>query len=116
MKISRIEGVDGLILSIDIDGKEANLHFTVEMLRDLIRATYGAFGKDTPNLSIGHPPKLELVHSGIAQAVGTVDSQLILSTVEVESLVLSADEIGLKHLREQIDRVLALRGGSTTVQ
>lgn len=116
MKISRVEGADGLILTVNVDGKELNLQFTVEMLRDLIRTTYGAFGKGFPNKSIGRPPTLELVHSGVAQAVGTVDSQLILSTVEVESIVLSADEIGLKHLREQIDLVLALRGGSTTVQ
>jgi hypothetical protein len=116
LDIKRIEGVDGLVLTVEMDGKPTQILFSVDMLRDLIRATYRAFGKDTPNNTIGHPPKLELVHSGIAQEVGTVDSQLILSTVEIETLVLSADETGLMHLREQIDRVLALRGGSKTVQ
>ena len=116
-KVKLLEGFDGLVVTLSMsDGTELDHLCSVEFLRDLIRATYGTFGKELPNNSIGHPPKLELVHSGVAQEVGTVDSQLILSTVEVETIVLSADEIGLTNLREQIDRVLALRGGSKTVQ
>ena len=111
----KIDGEEGLVLTVGIDGEEKDLLFSVQMLRDIIRATYQAYGDGSPN-NLGYPPTLELVHSGVAQAVGTIDSQLILNTVQMATIVVSSDEIGLQNLRDQIDKVLALRGGSKAVQ
>lgn len=114
MKLSRVKGVEGLIGTFVLDGKELSILFTPEMLRDLIRQTYREFGDDQPAKS--DRPTLELVHSGIAQPEGTVDSQLVLDTVQAGRIVLSADDQGLRFLREAVDAILNLRGGHGTVQ
>jgi hypothetical protein len=119
-RLRPLPGFDGLLLTFNFEGKEVGIPCTVEMLRDIIRQTYAAFGATLPNTQEAHPTlelsSLEVVHAGQSQLSGSLKSQLLLCTVQIAALTLEADESALKSMRDQIDKVLALRGGHETVQ
>lgn len=115
MKIAGAPDGDGLVLTFELDGKRISAQFTVPQLRDIIRQTYARWDRAIPSDDLGHAT-LELVHAGQSQESRTVTSQLLLYTVQIEAMTLSSDEIGLRNLRDQIDQILALRGGHQTKQ
>lgn len=109
------EGLDGLVVVITLDGKRVPILYPREIIRDIIRAfgqKYTEQGQPAPTHGLG---RLLLAAPGISQDAGTTNTQVLLST-ELGQIVLEADTPALLGLRDQIDRVLALRGGSKTVQ
>lgn len=116
MKLSRVEGVDGLLATVNLDGKEVTFLLRADQLRDLIRATHKLYGPDFEPGAILSRPILELVHSGTVELEEIPDTQIGIYTVQLGELALIADVDGLKGLRAAIDQILALRGGPATVQ
>lgn len=100
---------------VDVEGKPIEVIVPLGAMNDLMRALQvWVIERSAETSAGGSYPELNLTSVGLAHR--PTGAELLVATLQTGYVALLATDEKLRHFRNEIDRVLTFRSGSTTRQ